>query len=215
MRASFLKTFSTRYFPKRFFFILAMMFIAGKLLPGGVAYGNKISFESLSESPCSYALQLQNSPYREEFIARLASALDEKSASKQDSNVKPDNGFSRIAYTVPKNAGYNDLDSFSRNCLSCHDGLAALEINVIYRNSPTGFESRNPDAKVHPIGMDYERYVASNRSVFKPISMWSTKLILINGKVGCLTCHNPLNPERKHLVMSDVRSTLCLTCHDK
>jgi predicted CXXCH cytochrome family protein len=211
MRTESLKTVSTGSCLKRKIFICTLLLIAGNLLSGGVAYGNNISFDSKSESPCSFALQLQKSPYREEYISRLTSVL----APNQDSKVKPDDGSSRIAKTDPKESGYNDIDSFSKNCLSCHDGLAALNINTNYRNSPENFKSRNLDAKVHPIGMDYERYVALGKGYFKPIAMWNSKLILVNGKVGCLTCHNPLNPERKHLVMSDVRSTLCLTCHDK
>jgi predicted CXXCH cytochrome family protein len=211
VRTASLKSAATGSCPKKYIFICTLVLIAGKLLSGGAAYGNNISFDSKSDGPCSFALQLQNSPDRDEYISRLASVL----ASKQDSNVKPEDRSSRTAKTNPKESGYNAIDSFSKNCLSCHDGLVALNINAVYRNSPENFKSRNLDAKVHPIGMDYERYVALGRGYFKPIAMWNTKLILLNGKVGCLTCHNPLNPERKHLVMSDVRSTLCLTCHDK
>jgi predicted CXXCH cytochrome family protein len=43
----------------------------------------------------------------------------------------------------------------------------------------------------------------------------NNKMVFVNGKVGCLTCHNPLNPEKGHLVMSDQKSALCLTCHNK
>jgi predicted CXXCH cytochrome family protein len=63
--------------------------------------------------------------------------------------------------------------------------------------------------------MDYQSYVAFGRGKFKHISTFNSKMKFVNGKVGCLTCHDPLNPERGHLVMSDVRSALCLTCHNK
>jgi predicted CXXCH cytochrome family protein len=62
--------------------------------------------------------------------------------------------------------------------------------------------------------MDYASYAAFGRG-YRPASMLDPKMVLVNGKVGCLTCHNPLNPERNHLVMSDHRSALCLSCHDK
>jgi len=45
--------------------------------------------------------------------------------------------------------------------------------------------------------------------------MGNTKMIFVNGKIGCLTCHNPLNAEKGHLVMSDRNSALCTTCHNK
>ncbi|HYS43305.1 MAG TPA: cytochrome c3 family protein, partial [Geobacteraceae bacterium] len=62
--------------------------------------------------------------------------------------------------------------------------------------------------------MDYASYASFGRG-YKQASMLNPKMLLVNGKVGCLTCHNPLNPDKSHLVMSDYRSALCLTCHDK
>jgi predicted CXXCH cytochrome family protein len=61
--------------------------------------------------------------------------------------------------------------------------------------------------------MSYNNYVAADRG-FKPVGM-NGAMIFADGKVGCLTCHNPLNPEKGHLVMSDRNSALCLTCHNK
>jgi predicted CXXCH cytochrome family protein len=212
---NYVSTISLR---KIFAFFWALLFIAVQILSVSIAYGNNLTFDSKSDAPCSFSLQLQNSPYREAYLARLAAETGGYFTSKYDPNetseVK-DYGFLVIVRTRPNGSDDIDLDAFSKNCLSCHDGSIAIEINANYRNSPNSLISRDASVREHPTGMDYERYVAFGRGHFKPLPMQSSNMILIKGKVGCLTCHNPLNPERKHLVMSDARSALCLTCHDR
>jgi predicted CXXCH cytochrome family protein len=63
--------------------------------------------------------------------------------------------------------------------------------------------------------MNYAAYSAMDSHNYKSGASFNSKMIFVNGRVGCLTCHNPLNPEKSHLVMSDYRSALCLTCHTK
>ncbi|QWV95740.1 cytochrome c3 family protein [Geomonas oryzisoli] len=105
------------------------------------------------------------------------------------------------------------LDSFSVGCLSCHDGVGASQVNVDFRDRPFDRTSMvNSFNSDHPLGMTYDSYVAANRG-YKPIG--NNKMIFVNGKVGCLSCHDPLNTEKGHLVMSDYGSALCKTCHDK
>ncbi|QXE93145.1 cytochrome c3 family protein [Geomonas subterranea] len=105
-------------------------------------------------------------------------------------------------------------DDLSVGCLSCHDGVGASQINVDFRDRPSDRRSMvNSFSSDHPLGMTYDAYVAANRG-YKPVGS-NTKMIFVNGKVGCLTCHDPLNTEKGHLVMSDYGSALCKTCHDK
>jgi predicted CXXCH cytochrome family protein len=107
------------------------------------------------------------------------------------------------------------IDSLSVSCLGCHDGASASSIGIDVRNRPNDRTSRvtsfNSD---HPIGMNYNSYVAANRG-YRQIPLNSNKMLFIEGKVGCLTCHDPLNPAKGHLVMSDQNSALCNTCHNK
>ena len=106
------------------------------------------------------------------------------------------------------------LDSFSADCISCHDGVSASSIGVDLRDRPFNRRSTVSSFKSdHPIGMNYNNYVAGSRS-FKPVGM-NSKMVFVNGRVGCLTCHDPLNEEKGHLVMSDRNSALCKSCHDK
>ncbi|QWV96486.1 cytochrome c3 family protein [Geomonas nitrogeniifigens] len=106
------------------------------------------------------------------------------------------------------------LDAFSVNCLSCHDGVLASQINVDVRDRPSFRRSMGTlTNRDHPLGMTYEAYVAAARG-YKDVGS-NTKMIFVNGRVGCLTCHDPLNPDKGHLVMSDYGSALCKSCHDK
>lgn len=81
------------------------------------------------------------------------------------------------------------------DCLSCHDGtigknvapgiMGAHKVNVYYIKKK-GYNSR-PDRRI----------------------------LLPNGKVTCISCHDPYKNERTRLVMANERSSLCLSCHLK
>ena len=200
--------------------IVMVISIMGIILPESVAYSDSLTTWG-NTSLCEFSLQLQKSPYREDFISRRATAETTYWASNNDpaiaSDTSDDGGFSLISFgrdnTVDQQGG--DIDSFSKDCVSCHDGLRASDVSVNYRNNPDGSRTgRHFSGKDHPIGMEYASY-ASFRRGYRPVAQLNPKMLLVNGKVGCLTCHNPLNPEKSHLVMSDRRSALCLTCHDK
>ena len=107
------------------------------------------------------------------------------------------------------------IDSMSADCISCHDGVGASAIGVELRNRPYDRRSMvNSFNSDHPIGMNYASYADAGRG-YKAVLPGSNKMIFVNGRVGCLTCHDPLNPEKGHLVMSDRNSALCNTCHNK
>lgn len=108
-----------------------------------------------------------------------------------------------------------EIDPLSAECVSCHDGTTASEVKIDFRNNAFGSKSRiKGHSTDHPIGMNYGNYVTANRE-YKPLTMADTNMIFVNGVVGCLTCHDPMNPDRGHLAKSDRKSALCLTCHDK
>lgn len=189
-----------------------IMLAAGWSLSDSAAYG--------ATTQCEYSLQLQKSPYREEYIAKLATEVGNFWASNEDSAVASDADDEFSFFSISGTSSGNNLetviDSFSRNCLTCHDGSRATDISVDFRNNPGNpIKYSHVSKKDHPIGMDYASYVSFGGGKYKPITALNSKMVFIDGKVGCLTCHNPLNPEKSHLVMSDFRSALCLSCHDK
>jgi predicted CXXCH cytochrome family protein len=171
---------------------------------------------------CAFSKQLQSSPAREQYIAKVATetgnmlAYNTRSDDLAQSDASDDESSSFFSFGSKKSTlNQGEIDSFSKDCLSCHDGLYASDTRLNYKNSP-GHKSKTFDGtKEHPIGMDYASYVAMDSNSYKPAPAFNSKMMFVNGKVGCTTCHNPLNPEEKHLVMSDFRSALCLTCHNK
>ena len=150
-----------------------------------------------STGPCLFAEQLKNSEsIRNQYIAKLIGVIDGTVSSSNKTGI----------------------DTFSADCLSCHDGVKAQSITTNIKNNPNKMSSlRGGNYQMvsmdHPIGMDYNLYAAASRD-YKPISAINNKMVFVNGKVGCLTCHDPLNPEKSHLVMSDRNSALCLPCHN-
>ena len=139
--------------------------------------------------------------------------------SQTDSAIESDApiGITAPAYSAKVGGTFRTqgIDSLSKDCLACHDGGAASNIDVDYKNAPGQHATHYDGKKQHPIGMNYAAYVAMGSRNYKPVPEYSSKMVFVDGKVGCLTCHNPLNPEEKHLVMSDQGSALCLSCHNK
>ncbi len=218
LTASFRSLRLKSFFPHARRLVLAIS-VTGIILPARRAYSDSSTI--WGDNPqCEFSVQLQTSPYREDFIARVATAVSNYWASNTGpstaSDTSDDGGFSLFSPGRASSADpVSGIDSFSKDCLGCHDGTRASDVSVDYRSRPGGLRTgRHVSGRDHPIGMDYASYAAFG-SGYKPAATLSTKMVLINGRVGCLTCHNPLNPEKRHLVMSDYRSALCLTCHDK
>ncbi len=172
---------------------------------------------------CLFSKQLQSSPMREQYITRIATesatllAYNTTTDSQYQSDASDDFSFSSFAFGE-KSSSFSQggtIDQFSRDCLACHDGGHASDVKIDYRSSPNNKSMRYGGAKDHPIGMDYNLYSGMDPQNYKPVAAFNSKMIFMNGKVGCLTCHNPLKPEKTHLVMSDQGSALCLTCHNK
>ncbi|MBU5614568.1 cytochrome c3 family protein [Geomonas azotofigens] len=199
------------------------------LAQGAGAFGTMGS--SASGETCAYTLQLQSSvEARRDYLVKIdavrgstytaGSTVEDMYGNVVPAAYSDDDSSATGSLTVifsakkltAKSAG--TIDSLSANCLSCHDGVGASQINVELRDRP--FDRRpmvNSFTSDHPVGMTYDSYVAANRG-YKNVGP-NTKMIFVNGKVGCITCHDPLNTEKGHLVMSDYGSALCKTCHDK
>jgi len=180
--------------------------------------------ESQAGEMCTFSTQLQNSAMRAQYIAKVASetgnmvAYNTHSDGAVVSDAADDGSVSSFFFgksgTV-KNQGSSTLDSFSQDCLGCHDGLQASDRKVNYKNTPGQKSHWSQGASEHPIGMNYASYAAMDPQSYKPVSSFGSKMMFVNGRVGCTTCHDPLNSEKNHLAKSDYRSALCLTCHTK
>ena len=94
-----------------------------------------------------------------------------------------------------------------KDCLACHDGVISINISPCTKLSclldPT---TSHPTFKQYPpIGKESE---------FHPRpQVEAAGIVLKNGEVSCISCHNLLNRERFHLVITNDRSHLCRACH--
>lgn len=110
----------------------------------------------------------------------------------------------------------NGIDRLSNDCLSCHDGVMAQNFKLRVKNNPGGSVMNLEDIiGGHPVGMEYDNYAAVDTKGYKKDVKFSTGMVFSEGRVGCLTCHNPLNTEKGHLVMNNDKSELCFACHNK
>jgi len=111
--------------------------------------------------------------------------------------------------------------SGTTTCLRCHDGtVAPSNISSAQR---TEFVNQTRSARFapahgssnHPVGIKYPQLDRG----FRPANSVTGKgtVRLPNGKVECISCHDPHNGagQRHFLVTSNAGSALCLTCHRK
>lgn len=123
-------------------------------------------------------------------------------------------GRAHMKYRYSEDAGM-PIDGVSRGCLSCHDGsigsTETVTVGTWEQGIPiTRFDSRDS----HPIGVDYLRASVRRRGL-RPLGLLNPAIKLIDGKVGCSSCHNLFSKEPHKLVMSNSGSRLCLACHEK
>jgi len=106
------------------------------------------------------------------------------------------------------------LDPISKECVACHDGVIAREAR--HRIS-SGYQQRAMSIDTilgaHPVGMDYDQYRSNKQYVSTEI--FPAAMVLMDGKVTCVTCHNLLGKNKKYLVVDNDKSGLCFSCHIK
>lgn len=99
------------------------------------------------------------------------------------------------------------LDTYTLQCIECHNdkvyipqGASGVEISG-HRN--------------HPIGISLARIANRSPRRFNPLITLPQEIRLYNGKIGCGTCHSGYSKEKYMLVERNLKSRLCLTCHNK
>lgn len=172
--------------------------------------GESFAFQNEQDEmgTCLFSRQLENPEARSQFQSNVESA-------KRASTSRYGEVFTNTVTFTDRDGNGMEIDSFSFDCLTCHDGVSApgreIRFKNLNKNLAAGIESVSGS---HPIGMDYGSHAYANRGL-KTISELNTNMVFADGKVGCLSCHNPLNPKKGHLVMSNERSRLCFSCHNK
>lgn len=105
-------------------------------------------------------------------------------------------------------------------CLRCHDGTVASDAaprakasRPANRQHPGAFTAGH-DTSEHPVGVPYPAF---GKGYHPAPSVTAKGVPLPNGRVECVSCHDPHNEAgvEHMLVTSNARSALCLTCHKK
>jgi hypothetical protein len=104
------------------------------------------------------------------------------------------------------------IDDNSRECLSCHDGTLSKATHTQIQG--VSFKHGKNIGVSHPISVDYEAVYLSNPRKYHPPQSLDPRIVLVNGKIACETCHNHYSKHKKHLVMENFKSRLCLSCHN-
>ena len=131
-------------------------------------------------------------------------------------------------YSTTAKAAIGQPLGASKLCLSCHDGTIALgqvrsrstDIEFIggILKMPPGRSNLGTDLQDdHPISFLYnDDLIHRNVELKDPVTLTGRVRLDRSGRLECTACHNPHdNQYGKFLVQSDVRSALCLVCHDK
>lgn len=102
----------------------------------------------------------------------------------------------------------NGLDTASRQCLACHDGMIAADAGAGLRLSSTMFSTN------HPVGMEYPSDLAAGRLSLHTRDTRDARIRLVDGVVGCSSCHSLYSDHRRLLVIDNDESQLCMACHN-
>jgi predicted CXXCH cytochrome family protein len=124
-------------------------------------------------------------------------------------------GIAHMRYSADAVPG-SKIDKVSSMCLSCHDGSVGGQspVQVSSGSWQHGVAmSRYDPQGSHPIGIKYlAAYRRSAGGLRAPASL-NPAIKLIDGRVGCPSCHDIYSGEKSRLVVANAR--LCTECHDK
>jgi predicted CXXCH cytochrome family protein len=90
------------------------------------------------------------------------------------------------------------LSTTTRECLTCHDGTLG---NI-------HFATRGD----HPVDVSYDGRLGGTTRL-RPRFEVSRRLVMPDGQVRCVTCHDGASTERAHVAVSLAGSGLCRACH--
>lgn len=153
---------------------------------------------------CTMALQLRDPYVRANYVSvvKAGQIHDDSGLCGTVPEPLPDNGSGRI------------FDPISMECINCHDGSVAQAVDFRFEKTETqSGTSFITLLASHPIGIDYRKFSCSSK--FNHWKSLPLDIVLMNGQVGCASCHNLLGSTYLYLVVDMGGSGLCFTCHRK
>lgn len=134
----------------------------------------------------------------------------------ESGRIRYDNGIcGTTTLPAPNEGGQNTIfDSISMECINCHDGTVARAVDYRFEK----IESQGVTALViltasHQIGVDFTTFRCDKR--FNHWLSLPPEIVLMDGKIGCASCHNLLGNKYLYLSVDMEGSGLCFTCHRK
>jgi predicted CXXCH cytochrome family protein len=109
--------------------------------------------------------------------------------------------------------GKLEIDPETGTCMGCHDGMVASDVGS--HASPLFMKMGNAE---HPVGVAYQSRPPSRNSEAIQLvdrARLDPRVRLFGGAIGCGSCHSIYSDEDHLLVVSNLRSQLCLSCHDQ
>lgn len=101
------------------------------------------------------------------------------------------------------------LDSFTMQCISCHTEMSGGNKVQI---TEMGVVRHSGSSMSHPLGSRYEQFGPPQG--YRDINLLPEQIMLADGKLGCVSCHEGYSKVHGKLVISNKGSGLCLACHD-
>ncbi|MBI5470906.1 MAG: hypothetical protein HY961_01030 [Ignavibacteriae bacterium] len=96
------------------------------------------------------------------------------------------------AYSQPPSSRLSvaQLDAESQRCMACHSGAFGQHIELRPAGAPLEFEyGRTVRTRNHAIGMEYQIAYEANPQEYVAPAALDRNIRLVEGKVGCLSCH--------------------------
>lgn len=157
---------------------------------------------------CTMALQLQDPYVRANYESVVEAG-----------RIHDDSGICGVPNTPSEpapgvNVSGTIFDPISMECINCHDGTVARAVDFRFEKTESlGVTSLITLVASHPIGVDLTKFSCDNK--FNHWKSLPPEIVLMDGKVGCASCHNLLGVNYLYLAVDMEKSNLCFTCHRK
>ncbi len=100
-------------------------------------------------------------------------------------------------------------DPFSIQCMICHDDKGDPDQSYPVSVNRDGIIRHKGSS--HPVGKSYE--LASTYGGYKPMTELHKSIVLPNGLMSCVSCHQGYSENHGALVSTTAGSGLCFECH--
>ncbi len=167
------------------------------LLPiGREAAGN------IDKPACDYPAYLDDPTVKADYLS-MKSEMELIARIRMQNQLEGKSAYDNVG-------NLRQLDDNSRECINCHERKGeSADDDIISGGKHPGMSAISI---THSIGTDYVSASISRQNLRKADEL-PPAMTLVDGRIACITCHNPLNPQRNNLAVETQGSALCFACH--